>query len=141
MVKAIPYLMVENGKKAISFYEDLFDAKVIDHQPFSKKIGKEFGFPDGFDYDNSTMHAELQIGGAEIYISDNPMGRENGSSNNVEIVLDLENREQIDKIYKKAKELECIISMVLQKTFWGSYYARFEDPIGIGWQLNFSESK
>ena len=87
------------------------------------------------------MHAELQIGGAEIYISDNPMGRENGSSNNVEIVLDLENREQIDKIYKKAKELECIISMVLQKTFWGSYYAKFEDPIGIGWQLNFSESK
>ena len=44
MVKAIPYLMVENGKKAISFYEDLFDAKVIDHQPFSKKLEKNSVF-------------------------------------------------------------------------------------------------
>jgi len=69
------------------------------------------------------------------------MGRENGSSNNVEIVLDLENSEQIDKIYKKAKELEFKISMELQQTFWGSFYARFEDPLGIGWQLNFKESK
>ena len=69
------------------------------------------------------------------------MGRENGSSNNVEIVLDLENRVQIDKIYKKAKELEFKISMELQQIFWGSFYALFEDPIGIAWQLNFSESK
>lgn len=113
----------------------------MDHQPFSQEIGKEFGFPDEFDYENSTMHAELQIEGAEIYISDNPMGFENGSSNYVEIVLDLESKEQIDKIYTKAKELECKISMELQQTFWGSYYARFEDSIGIGWQLNFGESK
>jgi uncharacterized glyoxalase superfamily protein PhnB len=31
--------------------------------------------------------------------------------------------------------------MELEKTFWGAYFARFEDPEGIGWQLNFSESE
>lgn len=141
MVKAIPYLLVKNGKKAISLYEELFSAKLIDHQPFSEEIGKEFGFPDGFNYENSTMHAEIQIEGAEIYISDNPIGRGNGTSDKVEIVLDLESKEQIDTIYNKAKELECKIGMELQKTFWGAYYARFEDPIGIGWQLNFRENE
>jgi uncharacterized glyoxalase superfamily protein PhnB len=29
--------------------------------------------------------------------------------------------------------------MELQKTLWGSSYARFEDKFGIGWQLNFAD--
>ena len=42
MVKAIPYLLVKNSKKAIEIYKDLFDAKVIEHQPLSKEVGKEY---------------------------------------------------------------------------------------------------
>ncbi|MCK4287530.1 MAG: VOC family protein [Candidatus Lokiarchaeota archaeon] len=61
------------------------------------------------------------------------MGPGKGTSNNVEIVLDLKSKGQIDKIYNKTKELECKIGMELQQTFWGSHYARFEDPIGIRW--------
>jgi PhnB protein len=63
------------------------------------------------------------------------------TSNNVKIVLDIESKEQIDKIYIKVKELKCKIRMEFQQTFWGEYYARFEVPIGIGWQLNFRESE
>ncbi|MHA2260660.1 MAG: VOC family protein [Promethearchaeota archaeon] len=60
---------------------------------------------------------------------------------NVEIVLDLESKDQIEAIYNKAKEIGCEIGMELQKMFWGSYYARIKDPLGIGWQLNFRESE
>ena len=141
MVEAIPYLLVENIKKAIKLYEDLFEAKVVNHQPFTKEIGKEFGIPDDFDYENSTMHAELEISGAEVYLSDNPMSRGSTTSSNVEIVLDSESKDHIEKIYKKAKEVGCKIGIELQQTFWGANYARFEDPIGIGWQLNFSENE
>ncbi len=66
MVKAIPYLLVKNGKKAIEIYKELFETKVIEHQPSSKEVGKEFGMPDDFDYENSTMHAKLDISGALI---------------------------------------------------------------------------
>ena len=45
MTKAIPYLLVKNGKKAIELYKDLFGAQLIEHQPFNKEIGKEFGIP------------------------------------------------------------------------------------------------
>ncbi|MHA2125709.1 MAG: VOC family protein [Promethearchaeota archaeon] len=141
MVKIIPYLLVKNGKEAIDLYKKLFNAEVIDHQPFSKEVGGEFGFPDDFDYESSTMHAELGIGGAEIYLSDNPTDRGSDIGSNVEIVLDLESKDQIEAIYNKAKEIGCEIGMELQKMFWGSYYARIKDPLGIGWQLNFRESE
>ncbi len=140
MVKAIPYLLVKNGKKAIEIYKELFDAKIIEHQPFSKELGKEFGIPDDFDYDNSTMHAKLDIGGAEIYLADNVLQR-GKTPGNVEITLDLDSKEQIDNIYNKAKEKGYTILMELEKTFWGAWFGRFQDPEGIGWQLNYNENE
>ena len=67
MVKTIPYLMVKSGKKAIDLYRDLFGAKIISKQSFKPEYGKQMGFPDDFDYDNSTMHAVLDIGGLKFF--------------------------------------------------------------------------
>ncbi|MHA2224587.1 MAG: VOC family protein [Candidatus Hodarchaeales archaeon] len=131
-------MLVRNGKEAIKLYEDIFGAKLVEHQPFSKEVGAQFGLPDDFDYENSTMHAEIEIGGAIIYLSDN-MGAKLESSSNVEIVLDLDNKEQIESIYNKAKKIGSKINMELQKMFWGAYYAKIVDPLGIGWQLTFAE--
>ena len=137
MVLAIPYLIVKNGKKSIKLYEDLFGAKVIELMPFTKEMGKQFGLPDDFDYENSILHAELEINGGKIMITDNMEGETGGG--NVEVLLQLESKEQIDTIYGKAKKKGFKIKMELEKTFWGAYFARFEDSDGIGWQLNFQE--
>lgn len=139
MTKAIPYLLVKNGKKAIELYENLFGAKLIEHQPFNKEIGKEFGLPENFNYEKSTMHAKLDIGGALIYLADNMMGL--SSPGNVEITLDLENKDQIDSIYETVKKNGFKITMELEKTFWGAWFARFVDSEGIGWQLNYTENQ
>ena len=139
MTKAIPYLLVKNGKKAIELYKSLFGATLIEHQPFNNEIGKEFGMPEDFDYDNSTMHAKLDIDGALIYLADNMMGLP--STGNVEITLDLENKDQLDSIYKLVKEKGFKITMELEKTFWGAWFARFEDSEGIGWQINYTENQ
>ena len=140
MTKAIPYLLVKNGKKAIEIYKELFDAELTEHQPFSKEVGKEFGMPDNFDYENSTMHAKLNINGAEVYLADNVMQR-GTAPGIVEITLDLDSKEQLDKIYNKAKEKGYPILMELEKMFWGAWFARFQDPEGIGWQLNYTENQ
>jgi len=137
LVKANPYLSVKNGKAAIELYKELLGAKLVDHMPFTEEAGKDFGFPKDFDYDNSTMHAVLDVGGAELMLSDNIMGLPPGG--NVEVVLHLDNKKQIETIYKKAKAKNFKIKMELQQTFWGSWYARFEDSEGVGWQLNFQE--
>ncbi|MHA2283633.1 MAG: VOC family protein [Promethearchaeota archaeon] len=138
MVKINPYLMVKNGKKAIELYKDLFGAKVMSHMPFTKEMGAQF-LPDDFDYENSTMHSELEIGGSTIFLSDNPLGKT--GSGNVQVLLTFDSKEAIEKINEKVKKKKFTILMPFENTSWGSWYMMFEDSNGIGWQLNFPEEQ
>jgi PhnB protein len=138
MVKAIPYLVVPKAKEAIELYKKVFDAKVVSHEPFSKEMGEQMGFPDNFDYVNSTMHAELDIFGSDIYVSDSD-SPEKIPKGNVEVVLSVDNLEQIETFYNNAKKSGVEIIMELQKTFWGAHFTRFRDSFGVGWQLNYAE--
>ena len=111
MSKINPYLMVKNGKKAIEIYKDVFGAKVVEQMPFSKEMGGEsFGFPDDFDYENSTMHAVLDIKGANIMMSDNPMGK--SGSGNVQVLITVDSKEEIEKIneiVQKKKDRKSVV--------------------------------
>ena len=75
MVKISPYLMVKNGQKAIELYKDLFGVKLVEHTLFPKESGSFFGFPDDFKYENSTLHAILDIKGDILMLSDNTIGK------------------------------------------------------------------
>ncbi|MHA2095473.1 MAG: VOC family protein [Candidatus Hodarchaeales archaeon] len=86
------------------------------------------------------MHAELKIEDSRLYLSDNTNGKKD-LFGNVEIVLDLDSKEKLEAIYSKVQKFGLKIKMELQKTFWGAYYARFEDDFGIGWQMNFTETQ
>ena len=139
MVKINPYLMVKNGKEAIELYKDLFGAKLVDHTPFAKEAAEYFGFPDDFDYENSTMHAVLDIGGAVVMLSDNPLGK--SGSGNVQILITYDAKEELDKIYEKVQKKKFTIIMPLEKTSWGSWFLFFEDSNGVGWQIAFFEDQ
>ncbi|MBY9021156.1 MAG: glyoxalase/bleomycin resistance/extradiol dioxygenase family protein [Candidatus Lokiarchaeota archaeon] len=131
--------MVANGKEAIELYKDLFGAKLVDHTPFAKEAAEYFGFPDDFNYDNSTMHAVLDIRGAVVMLSDNPMGK--SGSGNVQVLITFEAKDELDKINEKILKKKFTIIMPLEKTSWGSWYLMFEDSFGIGWQLSFFENQ
>ncbi len=132
--------MVKNGKEAIELYKDLFGAKLVDRMPFTKEMGGEgFGFPDDYDYENSTMHAVLDIEGAVVMLSDNPMGKQ--GSGNVQVLITYDTKEPLVKINEKVQKKKFTIIMPLEETFWGSWYMMFEDSFGVGWQLNFSVEK
>lgn len=136
MVKVIPHISVPNARKTIETYKELFDATLIDHMPFDPQMGKQMGLPDSFDYENSTMHAVVEVGGATLFIADS-MGGEAGAGR-VEIVLDLDSREQIESIWGRVKAKGYRVVMELQEQFWGAIYGRFIDPDGVGWQLNYN---
>lgn len=133
-MKVVPYITVENAKAAIEVYVDLFGATLVDHMPFTKEVGAGFGFPEDFDYEGSTMHAVIDIGGATIFLSDG-QGAVRG---NVEIVLDFEAKEQIEEVWSKVKKAGYEIVMEMEQQFWGAIYGRFVDDDGIGWQLNYT---
>ncbi len=139
MVKINPYLMVKNGKEAIELYKDLFGAKLMEHTPFSKEGGSFFGFPEDFDYENSTMHAVLDIKGEVIMLSDNALGK--SGSGNVQILMTLDSKEELDDINEKVQKKKFTIIMPLKKRSWGMWYLMFEDSYGIGWQIAYSEDQ
>ena len=132
MGKIVPYITVPDARKTIEGYKDLFGATLVDHMPFTKEVGQGFGFPDDFDYENSTMHASIDIDGALIYLSDGA-GQGGGV---VEIVLDYESKEQVEEVWTKVKKAGYEIKMELEPQFWGAIYGRFVDADGVGWQLN-----
>jgi PhnB protein len=134
-----PYLMVDNGKEAIELYKELFGARLMDHTPFSEEAGASFGFPDDFDYKNSTMHAVLDIKGAVVMLSDNAM-RKPGSGN-VQVLITLNSKKELDKIHEKVQKMKFAVIMPLSKTSWGSWFLMFEDSYGVGWQINYSENQ
>ena len=135
-MKIVPYLFLPNAKEAISYYEGLFNAKLLRHEQFNPEMGKDFGLPEDFDYENSTMYASIEIDGSTIYLSDSNKPKIDGS--NTEMVLELGSEKEINEYYDSAKKHDCEITMPLEKTFWGAYYARFVDKFGIGWQLNYT---
>ena len=132
-MKITPYISVPNAKKTIKVYEKLFGATLIDHMPFDKDIGASMGLPEGFDYENSTMHAVLDFKGSEVYISDSMGEKRSGP---VEIVLDFESREEIEAVWNRVKEMKLQVIMELKPQFWEALYGRFVDNDGVGWQLN-----
>ena len=135
MVKIVPYITVPDAKKTIEVYKDLFGATLVDHMPFTKEVGQGFGFPEDFDYENSTMHASIDISGALIYFSD---GQIQGGGK-VEIVLDYDSREQIEEVWAKVKKAGYEVRMEMEQQFWGAIYGRLAD--GVGWQLNYNIPK
>jgi uncharacterized glyoxalase superfamily protein PhnB len=132
LVKIVPYITVPDARKTIEVYKALFGATLVDHMPFTKEVGQGFEFPDNFDYENSTMHASIDIDGALIYLSDG-VGQGGGI---VEIVLGYESKEQMEEVWTKVKKAGYEIKMELEPQFWGAIYGRFVDADGVGWQLN-----
>jgi PhnB protein len=57
---------------------------------------------------------------------------------NVEVLLMLESKEQIEAIWAKVKKKGFTVKMELEVQFWGAMYGRFVDDYGIGWQLNYN---
>lgn len=134
-MKITPHISVLNAKKTIEVYQELFGAKLVDHMPFNKEIGKGMGLPEEFDYENSTMHAVLKMDGTEIYIADSMGPKQSGP---VEIVLHFEDKAELKRVWKKVKKMNLHIVMELEEQFWGAIYGRFIDNDGVGWQINYN---
>jgi len=84
------------------------------------------------------LHIELPIlNGFILMGSDAPkeMGFTVTSGNNVYIQLELESREEADRIFNELSA-DGKIEMPLQDMFWGAYFGSFTDKFGINWMLS-----
>ena len=117
-----PYLVVDDGARAIDFYQQAFGAKEIMRMPG----------PDG-----KISHAEVKIGDSIIMLG--PANATTGvrspqslGSSTVSIFLYLED---VDSTFRKALSAGAKEAQPLADQLWGDRYGRLTDPFGHSWSL------
>ena len=117
----VPYLRVKGAAKAVDFYIKAFGAKEHMRMPG----------PDG-----RLMHAELEIAGGIIYLSDEfpEMGGATGSPNG-SVTIHL-NVPDCDALFAQATAAGAMATMPLQDMFWGDRYGKLKDPFGHEWSIS-----
>jgi PhnB protein len=117
-----PYLVVDDGARAIEFYQQAFGAKEIMRMPG----------PDG-----KVSHAEIKIGDSIIMLG--PAQANTGvrspqsvGGSTVSIFLYLDD---VDSTFKKALSAGAKEAQPLADQLWGDRYGRLTDPFGHSWSL------
>lgn len=113
-----PWLTVRNGTKALEFYKNAFNAKVV----------YQLDTPD------SSVVARLSVDGAEFWISDgaeNTHGPENLGGDSLRMILTVDDPDTLFARAVKAGALE--IFPVGEQHGWR--LGRLSDPFGLHWEI------
>jgi PhnB protein len=129
MKSIIPNIAVQNCKEAIEFYKGIFGGEL-----------KNLKLADGIEmfkgHEGKVIHSELHINDdCVIYLTDIFNGK--GETGNIQLVLELDSEEEINRVYSALKE-NGSVGYELQKTFWGAYHATLTDRFGNSWGLNYT---
>jgi PhnB protein len=122
----VPYLRVKGAAQAIEFYGRALGAKERMRMPG----------PDG-----RLMHAELEIAGGIIYLSDEfpEMGGSTGAPNGA-VTIHL-NVPDCDAVWAQAMAAGATATMPLQDMFWGDRFGKFKDPFGHEWSVSTTKEQ
>lgn len=134
--QATPYLIFDgNAKEALEFYKETFGAELSEVSTFG-----EADFPTPPEAAERVMHARIKKDDLFIMVSDTFPGQPLETGNNISLALELENEEEIQKLYDAFSQNGSAI-MELQDTFWGAKYAKVKDAYGVTWDLNYTKPK
>jgi PhnB protein len=117
------YLTVNDGARAIEFYERAFGARETERMPG----------PGG-----KIMHAEFRIGDSIVMLSDEFPGMSTckaptslgGTTTSLFLYVP-----DADAAFKRAVAAGCKVLMPLTDMFWGDRFGKLEDPFGNQWSL------
>ena len=127
----VPYLTVKGAIAAITFYKKGLNAKEIMRMPAEDK--------------KRLMHAELEINGHAIYLSDDftDVAQFADASKSpttlggtpVSMFVQLTAPKEVDQWIAKAAKAGAKISMPAADQFWGDRFGQIVDPFGHSWSF------
>lgn len=143
MAQVNPYITF-NGtcEAAFNFYKSVFGGefpyigKFKDMPPIE---GKTMPAADA----EKIMHVSLPIGGGTILMGSDTGGEWASNfkeGNNFAISIYTESEAEATRIFN-GLSAGGMITMPLNKTFWGSYFGMFTDKFGINWMVNYDYSQ
>ncbi|OFX49889.1 MAG: glyoxalase [Bacteroidetes bacterium GWA2_30_7] len=133
-----------NGKceEAFNFYKSVFGGEFSYVGRF-KDMPPQEGMPPLQDnMKEQIMHISLPISKETIIMGSDAGGEwapKIVSGNNFSISITAQSKEEADKLYNGLSS-NGIITMPINKTFWGDYFGMFTDKFGINWMVSFNEN-
>ncbi len=122
------------AEEALTFYRDLFGTSFVGPiVRFSDMPGVDV--PD--DEKSLLMHAELEITAGHLLMATDmlaSMGHECRVGNNMTISLELDGRDEVDRLYAALSVGSTEFSAPAQMV-WGQYWSTCLDRFGVRWML------
>lgn len=122
----VPYMTVKGAVAAIAHYKKAFGAKEVMRMPADD--GKRL------------MHAEIEINGHSVYLSDEFAEYEGASrapdkSSPVTMFVQLTAPKEVDQWIAKAVKAGASVTMPAADQFWGDRFGAIRDPFGHHWSF------
>jgi PhnB protein len=123
----IPHLIVSDGKAALKFYKEVFQAEEGDCMMAADGV--------------RLMHGEIVLDGHTLFLSDEFSQNEGGTCKTpqalggtcVRITLQTSDA---DAVVERAVARGATVMMPVQDMFWGARYGKISDPFGHEWGIN-----
>ena len=132
-----PYISFNgNAEEAFNFYKSVFGGELSLIIRFKEMSSPEY--PVAENDVNKIMHIALPIGKNVLMASDVPesMGRVNENENRSKISVNVQSREEADKLFS-GLSAGGTIEVPIGDSPWGSYFGMFRDKFGIEWMVDF----
>ncbi len=134
-MKLTPYLhFAGNAEEALNFYAEALNGQII----MLSRYG-DSPMPCDEDYKQKIIHARLQFGDNLVMISDSFKGQAVATNGNIQLSVEMEDRDKMDKVFAAMAE-GGTITMPLADQFWGARFGMLTDKFGVSWMFN-SENK
>ena len=130
-MKLITYLtFAGNCEEAMNFYKEALGAEIL---LFSRMGDSPMEIPENLK--GKIMHARMQIGENELYMSDTFDPSSLNQGNNVSLSIQTDDTIQLEKLFNSLSE-GGKVTMPLADAFWGARFGMFIDKFGIHWMFN-----
>ncbi|MCK3684638.1 VOC family protein [Maribellus sp. YY47] len=140
MAKVNVYLLFNGDcEEAFNFYKDAFGGEF---QMFSryKEMPKVEGLPSmNSELADRIMHVSLPISDETVLMGSDGGGdwaSQHRVGNNFSVSVSAESKKEADRLFNALSE-GGMISMPMQKTFWGEYFGMLVDKFEIGWMIGW----
>jgi PhnB protein len=141
MARVNTYLNFQGqAEEAFAFYAKVFGTQVTALSRFSDMPGA--GGPSELpaEEQNLVLHAELPILGGHLLMATDmlrSMGHETRIGNNTTLCLDVDSKEEADRLYGALSEGGSEGSPMADMP-WGAYWGVTLDRYGIRWMINYT---
>lgn len=137
MTQLIPYIAYPSAKKALAYYQRVFNATDMKRLSPTPQQAGIFGLPADADLDALTMHAEFTVLGTKLMCSD-AFGHDAKPNEQISLMLmiDPKDAELGDRFYQHLVDSgEVTVDMPYATQFWGDKMGQVTDAFGVVWRL------